>query len=147
MGNWHLVAFCGLRGEIRDFALSRIRSVQTCPAPLALPPGLPPIKAYLDRNFGVIAGERSTKVALRFAPWVSPWVAEQEWHEAQQVSREKDGSLRLTFPVSGFVEVIREILKFGAGVEVLAPTELREAVRKEIGKMGRLYREPTTGTP
>ncbi|MBN1829143.1 MAG: YafY family transcriptional regulator [Deltaproteobacteria bacterium] len=147
MGNWHLVAFCGLRGEIRDFALSRIRSVQTCPTPLPLPAGLPSIKAYLRRNFGVIAGKRSTEVTLRFAPGVSPWVAEQEWHEAQQVSRERDGSLRLTFPVSGFVEVIREILRFGAGVEVLAPKELREEVRKEIGRMGRLYRQPTTRMP
>jgi predicted DNA-binding transcriptional regulator YafY len=119
--------------------------VQICPAPLALPAGLPSIKAYLDQNFGVIAGDRSIEVVLRFAPGVSPWVAEQEWHEAQQVTREKDGSLRLTFPVSGFVEVIREILKFGAGVEVLAPRELREAIQEEIGRMGRLYRRPTTG--
>jgi predicted DNA-binding transcriptional regulator YafY len=140
MGNWHLIAFCGLRGEIRDFALSRIRTVQSCPAPLALPPGLPPIKAYLRRTFGVIAGGHATEVVLRFTPGVSPWVAEQEWHEAQAVSIGKDGSLRLSFPVSGFVEVIREILKYGASVEVLEPQALRDALGEEIRKMGTLYR-------
>jgi predicted DNA-binding transcriptional regulator YafY len=140
MGNWHLIAFCGLRKQIRDFALSRILAVQPCSEPLDLPPGLPPIKEYIRRNFGVIAGDRSTDVVLRFAPDVSPWVAEQEWHEAQEVSVGKDGSLRLRFPVSGFVEVAREILKYGAAVEVLEPKELRDTIRDEIRKMGTLYR-------
>jgi predicted DNA-binding transcriptional regulator YafY len=140
MGNWHLIAFCGLRGQIRDFALSRILSVQTSLEPLDLPPGLPPIKSHIRKNFGVIAGGRSTEVVLRFTPEVSPWVAEQEWHEAQEVSVDKDGSLRLSFPVSGFVEVAREILKFGAAVEVVEPKQLRDTIREEIRKMGTLYR-------
>lgn len=140
MGNWHIIAFCGLRGQIRDFALSRIREVQPAAETLALPPDLPPIKEYIRRNFGVIAGERSTDVVLRFTPGVSPWIAEQEWHEAQEVSVGKDGSLRLRFPVSGFVEVAREILKYGSGVEVLEPKELRDTIREEIMKMGTLYR-------
>ena len=105
-----------------------------------LPPFLPPIKEYIRRNFYVITGERSTDVVLCFTPGVSPWIAEQEWHEAQDVSVGKDGSLRLRFPVSGFGEVAREILKYGAAVEVLEPKELRDAIREEIRKMGTLYR-------
>jgi predicted DNA-binding transcriptional regulator YafY len=140
MGNWHLIAFCSLRGQVRDFALSRIRTVQFCAEPLALPPGLPLIKEYIRRNFGVITGDDSTDVVLRFAPDISPWIAEQEWHEAQEVSVENDGSLRLRFPVSGFVEVAREILKHGAAVEVLEPQKLRDTIREEIRKMGTLYR-------
>ena len=140
MGNWHMIAFCSLRGQVRDFALSRIRAVQPCTEPLALPPGLPSIKEYIGRNFGVITGEHSTDVVLRFAPGVSPWIAEQEWHDAQEVSVGKDGSLRLRFPVSGFGEVAREILKHGAAVEVIEPKELRDTIREEIRKMGTLYR-------
>ncbi|MDA8125633.1 MAG: WYL domain-containing protein [Deltaproteobacteria bacterium] len=140
MGNWHLIAFCGLRKQMRDFTLSRIRTVQLCGEPLALPPSLPPIKEYLRLNFGVITGKRSTDVVLRFTPGVSPWIAEQEWHEAQEVSVGKDGSLRLRFPVSGFAEVIHEILKHGASVEVVEPKELREMIRGEIRKMSKLYR-------
>jgi predicted DNA-binding transcriptional regulator YafY len=140
MGNWHMIAFCSLRGQVRDFALSRIRAVQPSTEPLALPPGLPSIKEYIGRNFGVITGEHSTEVVLRFAPGISSWIAEQEWHNAQEVSVGKDGSLRLTFPVSGFAEVAREILKHGAAVEVLEPKELRDTIREEIRKMGTLYR-------
>ena len=140
MRNWHLIAFCGLRGEVRDFALSRIRAVQPTTEPLALLPGLPPIKEYIRRNFGLIAGDRSMEVVLRFTPGISSWIVEQEWHEAQKVSIGEDGSLHLSFPVSGFAEVARELLKYGAAVEVLEPRELRETIAEEIRKMGRLYR-------
>ena len=79
-------------------------------------------------------------MTLRFSPKISPLIAEQEWYEAQEVSVDKDGSLRLSFPVSGFVEVIREILKYGGDVEVIKPVELRDAIKEEIRRMGKLYR-------
>jgi predicted DNA-binding transcriptional regulator YafY len=41
---------------------------------------------------------------------------------------------------SGFGEVAREILKYGATVEVLEPKELRDTIREKIRKMGTLYR-------
>jgi len=36
--------------------------------------------------------------------------------------------------------VKREILKYGSQVEVLSPAKLREEVKKEINKMGKIYR-------
>lgn len=140
MGNWHLIAFCGLRKEIRDFAVSRILAVNSCADALPLPPDLPSIKEYLRRTFGVIAGESRTTVALRFSPAVSPLIAEQEWHEAQEVSTDPDGSLCLRFCVSGFEEIVREILKYGAEVEVVEPARLRAMVKDEIQRMAKLYR-------
>ncbi|MBW6485813.1 MAG: YafY family transcriptional regulator [Syntrophobacterales bacterium] len=140
MGNWHLIAFCGLRREIRDFAVSRILAVEPCAETLPLPPDLPPPKEFIRRNFGVITGDNSTTATLRFSATISPLVAEQQWHEAQQTVLSPDGSLTLSFPVSGLYEITREILKYGADVEVVAPDELREAVKREIVRMGKIYR-------
>jgi predicted DNA-binding transcriptional regulator YafY len=70
----------------------------------------------------------------------SPLIVEQEWHEAQEVSIDPDGSLRLRFCVSGFAEVIREILKYGADVEVVEPAGLRAMVKDEIQRMAKLFR-------
>jgi predicted DNA-binding transcriptional regulator YafY len=140
MGSRHLIAFCTLRGELRDFTLSRVGSVERADQEVNLPASLPSIKEYIRQNFGVIAGNKSTNVVLKFTPDVAPWVSEQVWHDAQEVSRDSDGSLHLTFPVAGFEEVAREILKYGAGVEVLAPEALRTIVRDEIKKMHTIYR-------
>lgn len=140
MGNWHLIAWCGLRKDIRDFAVSRILAVETCAETLPLPPDLPPIKEHFRRNFGLITGDAPIVVELRFSPAVAPFVVEQEWHEAQQTALSADGFLTMSFPVSGFAEITREILKYGADVEVVEPAELREAVAREIRRMEKLYR-------
>lgn len=140
MGSWHLVAFCTMRKGLRDFALSRIRNIETSPMRIDLPGSMLSIKEYVRKNFGLMCGAKSIKVCLKFHPRVSDWVSEQVWHHGQEVSRGKDGSVVLRFPVADFREVIREILKYGSAVEVLSPKELREKIRKEIKDMGKIYR-------
>jgi predicted DNA-binding transcriptional regulator YafY len=139
MGNWYLIAFCSLKGQVRDFALSRIRAIETSSGPIDLPADLPRIKDYLRNTFGVLSGEVSIEVSLRFVAGVSDWIAEQIWHEAQEIDRDPDGSLHLKFKVSDFREVRREILKYGSSVEVLSPPELRKEVAREIKKMMKVY--------
>lgn len=139
MGNWHLIAFCTLRGELRDFTLSRIARIEQGEARIDLPVGLPSIKDYIRQTFGVITGPCSAQVVLKFQPAVAARVSEQIWHDAQQMTMNANGTLQLTFPVAGFEEVAREVLKYGAEVEVVAPDELREIVRQEIRKMAGIY--------
>lgn len=140
MGSWHLVAYCTLRGELRDFALSRIIAAAPTKESIELPAELPSAKEYVRRGFGVIAGKDAVEVVLKFSPAVSSWVAEQIWHESQQVTWGKDGSLTLRFPVSGYAELVREILRYGPEVEVLSPADLRGVIKKEIKKMQEVYR-------
>lgn len=140
MGNWYLIAFCSLKGEVRDFALSRIRTIETSSNPIDPPADLPRIKEYLRDKFGLLSNETSIQVSLRFIADVADWIGEQIWHEAQEIDREPDGSLRLKFKVSDFREIRREILKYGSSVEVLAPEELRKSIEEEIKKMSEIYR-------
>jgi predicted DNA-binding transcriptional regulator YafY len=140
MGSWHIIAFCTLRNELRDFALSRIRSIETISDKITLPDNMPSIKEYMRQNFGLMSGEKSTEVCLKFTPDVSSWISEQIWHKKQAVSIDSNGNLFLRIPVADFREIRREILKFGASVEVLSPEELRNEIKKEIEKMSAVYR-------
>ena len=140
MGSWHIIAFCTLRNELRDFALSRIRSIETISDKITLPYNMPSIKEYMRQNFGLMSGEKSTEVCLKFAPDVSSWISEQIWHKKQTVSIDSNGNLFLRIPVADFREIRREILKFGANLEVLSPEELRNEIKKEIEKMSAVYR-------
>ena len=141
MGTWHLVAHCALRGELRYFTLSRIRSIRN--TTLAINPGVTSasLKDYLRRNFGILNSDEAIEVCLRFSPKTAPWVAEQVWHPRQVARTDPDGSLFLSFPVADFREIKREILKFGSQVEVVAPAVLKEEVKAEIEKMWSLYHE------
>ncbi len=140
MGSWHLIAFCSLKRELRDFALSRIRSIEPAAQIVKLPKRLPSLKEYINRNFGLMSGGESVEVCLKFRPEVSHWISEQVWFSGQEVSLNEDGSICLKFPVADFREIRREILRYGASVEVLSPAELREEISKEIEQMSKVYR-------
>ncbi|NWF91366.1 MAG: WYL domain-containing protein [Syntrophaceae bacterium] len=139
MGSWHLIAFCTLKGDLRDFALSRIRTIEAGSKRIGLPKGLGSVKEYINKNFGLMSGDESIEVCLRFGPEVSPWISEQIWFSGQEISRNEDGSICLKFPVADFREVRREILRYGANVEVLSPPELREEIKQEIARMSKVY--------
>lgn len=139
MGSWHLIAFCNTKKALRDFALSRIRSIERNPTSIRVPAHTPPAAEYIRRNFGVMTGGKSVEVCLKFSPEVSCWISEQVWHSGQVMTTNRDGSICLKFPVADFKEVRREILKYGASVEVLSPKALRKEIQCEINRMSRVY--------
>lgn len=139
MGSWHLIAFCSLRSGMRDFALSRIRSIAPSGTAVHLPEELPSVKEYTRKHFGIIQGGKTRTVRLRFSDRVADWIEEQVWHPQQKIVRKKDGPLELSFPAADFNELVKRILSYGADVKVLSPKALAEEVRVEIEKMGRIY--------
>jgi predicted DNA-binding transcriptional regulator YafY len=72
---------------------------------------------------------------------VADWISEQVWYSGQQIYPNEDGSICLKFPVADFSEIRREILKYGANVEVLSPQKLREEIKSEIEKMANFYKK------
>jgi predicted DNA-binding transcriptional regulator YafY len=139
MGNWHIIAHCSLRDELRDFALSRIQSVR--PSLKNINPDISSgfVKEYMRRNFGLLSSETSIEVCLKFSPDIASWVSEQVWHSEQKQTKHSDGSLCLTFSVADLKEIKREVLKYGSQVKVLSPQQLRDEVKKEIEKMKKIY--------
>jgi predicted DNA-binding transcriptional regulator YafY len=140
MGTWHIIAHCDVKKELRDFVLSRIKSVSVCEGPINARVPAAKLKDYIRQTFGIFRGEKTQKVCLRFAADIAPWIAEQSWHPRQQTKMEKDGRLCLTIPVADFREVKREILRYGAQVEVVSPVALRKELKNEIENMRKVYK-------
>ncbi len=140
MGTWHIIAYCNVKKELRDFVLSRIKSVSACENQINAHVPVATVKDYVRQTFGIFRGNKTTNVCMRFSADIAPWIAEQVWHPAQKTRIEKDGSLSLTIPVADLREIKREILKYGAQVEVLSPAKLREEVIKEMENMRKIYR-------
>ncbi len=139
MGNWHLIAYCSARKALRTFVHSRIRKYNLTDGQIPLPENLPRIRDYIRENFGIFYGGEKTEAVLCFSAKTSGLVREQIWHKKQVAEHKDDGRLVLRIPVSDLREIKREVLKYGADVEVLAPATLREEVKAEIEKMGKIY--------
>lgn len=138
MGTWHLIAFCRLRNGIRDFRLNRIEHITMNDETFSAPQGFD-FNRYFDSSFGLYKSGKRRNVVLKFGPDHARWVRDEVWHKDQKQRHLTDGSLELEFPVADFKEIIREIMRHGAGVEVLKPADLRELVRAEADRIAAVY--------
>ena len=139
MGNWHLIAWCHERRAVRDFLLARVRQAEALPGAVASPVSPEEIREQIEGRYGIFFSGPATRVALRFTPAGSRLARDQVWFPGQEIEELADGSLLLKFPVADFREVIRDILPFGAEVEVLEPRELRRRLAATIARMAGIY--------
>ncbi len=129
--NWYLDAWCHLRDEIRSFGVDAIRHA-TLLERKAKDVATRRLDETLGAGYGIFSGAAVTWAKLRFTPERSRWVASEQWHPQQRTSTTADGHLLLEIPYSNPTELIMDILRHGAGAEVLAPKSLRDAVHKEL---------------
>jgi len=137
--SWYLDAWCHEARGLRSFALERIReqSVLEDAAREVAPEDL---SAHFDDSYGIFSGPAEHIAELRFSPEMARWVSEELWHPDQQGTFEADGSWLLKVPFSSARELIMDLLRYGAEVEVLSPDFLREAVAAEAGRTAHIYR-------
>lgn len=138
MGTWHLVGYCHLRKSLRDFRISRIASPRVLEGTFSVRAGFS-VAGYFRSSFGLYKGGPAKEVVIRFSPEKAKWLRGQIWHRDQEEKELEDGSLELSFPVADFSEIFREILKHGAGVEVIQPEVLRTMIRDEAAQIVKKY--------
>jgi len=139
LGTWHLIAFCHLRNEWRDFVLGRMTLCKVEAEEFTIRPK-EQWQPFLNGTFGIFQNRKSFNVKLRFSPERSRWVRNEIWHEGQTEELQEEGSLVLTIPASHEAEIMMEILKHGSHVEVLDPEWLREKVADEIAATNSRYK-------
>jgi proteasome accessory factor C len=137
--SWYLDAWCHKAKGLRSFALERIRE-QTLLAEPAREVSQDELSGHFDQSYGIFSGPAENLAELRFTPEMARWIAEENWHPDQQGSFDADGSWLLKLPFSNSRELVMDILRHGANVEVMAPDFLREAVAEAARQTAKLYR-------
>ena len=140
MGNWHIIAFCDMRQGLRDFALSRIHGVEILTEEIPEHLAAIDIKTEIESAHGIFFEGKKEKVVLRFNEHMSDYLREQVWFPGQTLREEPGGGVTLSFYVTDFREVVREVMSFGPEVEVLEPPALKEIIKENITNMSRMYR-------
>jgi predicted DNA-binding transcriptional regulator YafY len=139
--NWYLDAHCHLRRDIRSFAVDAIRSTRLLEAP-AIEVDDARLDAVLRAGYGIFSGAAAGTAVLRFSRAAARWVAHETWHSQQRGHFDPDGRYVLELPYSHTAELVMDILRHGAEVEVLAPPELRAQLAAELAAATQLYAEP-----
>lgn len=137
--SWYLDAWCHSAQGLRSFALERIRELKRTAEPAREIPNAR-MSEHFDQSYGIFSGPADHLADLRFSPEMSRWISEESWHPDQQGHFEEDGSWRMRVPFSHARELVMDILRYGADVEVIGPPSLRETVSGIISQMASHYR-------
>ena len=129
--NWYLDVWCHLREELRRFSIDAIRDAQALEQQ-AMTISSTELQAQLGDGYGIFTGPASHRALLRFSPQRARWVAAEQWHPHQSAQTDPEGRYLLTVPYSDPTELIMDILRHGAEVEVLEPQSLRDSVQRQL---------------
>lgn len=132
--NWYVDAWCHLRNGLRKFSIDAIASAELTDE-RAKPVDLREVEREFNSGYGIFGGTKVSWATLRFAPSRARWVAQERWHPEQRGRAEADGSYVLEVPYTDVRELMMDILKYGADVEVLGPDSLARTVADEIRRM------------
>lgn len=136
--NWYLDAWCHLREDLRSFAVDAILGAEPLEE-AAREVGQELLTEALGPGYGILRGRELHWARLRFTPERARWVASEQWHAGQKASFEADGSFLLEVPYADDRELLMDVLRYGADVEVLEPASLRQRVAREVGRMAATY--------
>ena len=136
-GAFYLVGNCGLREDIRIFALDRIKSLKLTDETFEMPADFK-VEDFMQTSFGVFRG-KPQDVRIRFAAEIAGYISEKTWHQTQTIEPQKDGSIIFEARVAGTDEIKYWLMTWGAKAEVLAPQSLRDEMIVEAEAMLQNY--------
>ena len=139
--NWYLDAWCELRKELRSFSVDRVKNALETNV-TAQDISEKDLDTHYASSYGIFAGKANKTAVLRFSKERARWVADERWHPQQVGQYLTDGRYELHIPYRHDQELVMDILRHGAQVEVMAPQGLRSAVRTQIERALQQYPKP-----
>jgi len=134
-GGLYLLARVPEYGELRTFAVDRIRSISVSeerftPAELA--------GDAFAHSLGVNEGPPE-HIEIAFEPRIAPYVRGRRWHASQQIGDRADGAVVMSLDVCNDWALRSWILSFGPLARVLAPESLAAQIRDELERARSVY--------
>lgn len=128
---WYMLGVKEKNGEIRTYALDRIKELLILNEKFQLPEGLTP-GDYFDDIIGITSSKAPTRtVKLRTTTSQAKYLRALPLHHSQQEEVHDDYSI-FTYRLKLNYELTHEILSLGSEVTVLDPPELRLMVTQEL---------------
>jgi predicted DNA-binding transcriptional regulator YafY len=121
-GVWYLSGYCRLREGSRSFRLERIEEF------IVLDETFTPRRTEAENG-------QMVEVRVRFATSVVRWVRERQHYGFVREQPAADGGVVMLYRVDATAEMLPWLRAWGPAAEVLAPVELREALREEARRL------------
>ena len=131
LGAWHLVAYCHMRQDIRNFRLERMEALELLPRTFT---------RRTDLQIGQRGRDQPRNMVVRvlFDKEIARWVREGRSYYVTAEEETEDGLL-VTLMIRRQSEILQWLLSWGSRVRILEPASLRERLAEEAQAMLRNY--------
>ncbi len=135
-GNWHLIAYCRLRGDYRDFRIDRISALQATGERFL--DQHPSLSEYLD----ALSNQKSlVKAVIRIKKEVSRYIEQDKLYYGVVMEVEDTEEVEMTFLTDSLEGLARWVMMFGNNATVLEPPVLIDRVTALATETLSLYQE------
>ncbi len=138
--NWYLDAWCELRKGLRQFSIDKVKNALETNTK-AQDIAEEKLNEHYASAYGIFAGKANKIAVLQFSKERARWVADERWHPEQVGQFLVDGRYELRIPYRDERELVMDVLRHGAEVDVVGPVGLREELIAQIRAALRVYGE------
>jgi len=136
---FRLIAWDTARREVRTFRLNRIQAMEATGDFFEPPAGFD-LAAHLRGSLGAFAGGKEFEVRIALDAHAAAYARETRWHPSQQLVDRPGGGAEITLRLNHPTDATIAVLRWGRHAEVLAPADLRKAIREELAAALAPYR-------
>ncbi len=126
--------------KVITLAVERIQNLEVTDFTFEHPKGFNP-EENLNTAFRIIWDD-PVKAKIWFSKDQARYIKERKWAKEQRIIENKDGSIILEMKTSGFYDVKRWVLSYGADAKVIEPEKLRKEIIKELETAKGSYKNP-----
>jgi predicted DNA-binding transcriptional regulator YafY len=129
-GNWHLIAFCQLRNDYRNFRIDRIKSIERTDG--VFKKEHPSLKSFLKQ---VAKEEKLTTVIIQVEKEILKYLGDQKYYNGFFSQKSVGNKIEMTFLTSSLEGFARWYIMFGDKAIIINPVELKERVKALLKKI------------
>ncbi|MCG2613706.1 YafY family transcriptional regulator [Terrimonas sp. NA20] len=124
-GYWHLIAYCRLRKDYRDFRLDRMKDIRETDQ--LFDKAHPTLKAYMKEWMREMD---LTQVIIRVDKKTLPYLEDQKYYSGFVSQKEVGDKIEMTFLTASLSGFAHWYLTFGNYAEIIQPVKLKEKVKE-----------------
>lgn len=138
-GCYHLIGFCHLREEVRDFRISRIRSMEMMNETFEKPEKF--YEQYSQNRFEKMTSDEEITLKIIFEDETARYIKEYEDNKADKITDIGENKILFEKKTTYTPDILQWVLRFGGDAEVIEPEALRFEVMWEAKRMGQKYKK------
>jgi hypothetical protein len=137
---WYLVAYCIERNGLRVYGLDRIQSLELCEESFRMPKNFD-VDELFSTSFGIyIPDEKGRTITFRTSPTDARFLRDLPIHGSQKEIASDNESVTFSIFACPNKALIMEFCKYGSGLEVISPEDIRTLVAEEHRKAAEKYK-------